>query len=114
LGKRSQEDEIAEALNDMPRWRAKTARSFLGYAVLIAIMGVLLAGQTWLFRHKIAAKFARNPVSIVVTVGGTIYAAFACASVVPMLLVSRHSLKNHDAQMAELKKRLANESGLKG
>lgn len=105
---------MAEMLNDMPRWRAKTARSFLGYAVLIAVMGALLVGQTWLFRHKIAGKFARDPVSAVVMVGGTVYAVFVCARVVPVLLAARHSLTHHDDRMTELQKRLTDASPPKG
>jgi len=102
MAKRSEQEEIAEALADMPKWRAKTARSFLGYAALIALLAVLLLFQTWWFRDKTAGRFARRPVRTVVSLGGTAFAVGASVYGVVLLLSARRSMLQHDARMAEL------------
>ena len=100
--KRSQEDKIAEAVADMPKWRAKTARSLLGYALLIAFLTAVLVAETWLFRHKIISKFSTRPVMSLLMLGGTIYAVVACVGVVRTLFSARRSMLEHNRRVTEL------------
>lgn len=101
MAKHSEQDEIAEALADMPKWRAKTARSFLGYAVLIALLAVLLLFQTWSFRDKSARRFMRRPIQTVVSLGGTVFAVGVSVYSVVLLLSARSSMLQHDERMAK-------------
>ena len=102
MAKRSEQKGIVEALADMPKWQAKTARSFLGYAALIALLAVLLLFQVWWFRDKTARRFARRPMQTVVSLGGTAFGVGASVYTVVLLLSARRSMLQHNARMAEL------------
>lgn len=93
--------EIAKALQDMPRWRAKTSRAFLGYAILIAFMALLLVSQMWFFRDKIIDKFATKPIQTLFSIGATGAAVCMCVHVVYILFSVGRDMAKHNAQMAE-------------
>ena len=101
MAKRSLEQEMAEALGNMPRWRARMARTFLWQGVLIAFLGVVLVVAMWLTRHGIIAKFSSRPILSLLLLGFVVYALYVCVSVVRMAFSARRSLMDADHALAE-------------
>lgn len=102
MARRSEQDEIAEALADMPKWRAKTARSFLGYALLIGIMTVLLLAEMWLFRNKMISKFSTNPIRAILMISGNVWVVYMCVKAIGLLLSARNGLTNSNSPNGKL------------
>jgi len=94
-------EELVEAerraMADMPKWRRKTAYSFVGYALLMGLVCVLFVGEMWFLRHQLFSHFWSHPFKSVFIVGSSLFVIFVCACIFEMLMtMSRFMLRQNE------------------
>ena len=93
-------DAERRAMADMPRWRRKTAGSFIWYAILMGLLCIGFVAELWFLRHRVFSHFWSHPFASVVIVGGLAYAMFICASMVWLLVTTRRRMLRKSERVA--------------